>query len=72
MLCQPIRRGAGEVPRMSMTLNALLSSREIKLLIFGADKWHVYAEAMTRKSDHQPVSHILHQRNVPVSLYWAP
>lgn len=72
MLCHPIRRGDGETPRMTMTLNALLGSHEIKLLIFGADKWQVYQQAKAGKSDSQPVSHILNQTQTPVSVYWAP
>lgn len=72
MLCHPIRRGEDETPRMTMTLNALLGSHEIKLLIFGADKWQVYTQAKAQKSDSQPVSHLLHQTQTPVSVYWAP
>lgn len=72
MLCHPIRRGEGETPRITMTLNALLKSHETKLLIFGADKWQVYQQARAEKSDSQPVSHLLHQTQTPVSIYWAP
>lgn len=71
MLCHPIRRGEGETARMTMTLQALLQSREIKLLIFGAEKWQVYEQARARKSIQQPVSHILNQTQCPVSVYWA-
>ena len=72
MLCHPIRRAAGDVPRISMTLNSLVNSEEIKLLIFGASKWEVYQQARAEKSDSQPVSHLLHQTKTPVSVYWAP
>lgn len=72
MLCHPIRRGEGETPRISMTLNALLGSREIKLLIFGAEKWQVFEQAKALKSAQQPVSHILNQTQTPISVYWAP
>jgi len=71
MLCHPIRRGESETPRMTMTLNGLLTSRKIKLLIFGADKWQIYEQARAWKSNQLPVSHILHQTKVPVALYWA-
>ncbi len=71
MLCHPIRRGAGETPRMTMTLNALLGSHEIKLLIFGEEKWQVYEQAKVQKSEHQPVSYILNQSQCPVSIYWT-
>jgi len=71
MLCHPIRRGRDETPRMTMTLNALLNAQEIKLLIFGDEKWQVYQQAKAKKSIKQPVSYILNQTNVPVSVYWA-
>ena len=70
-LCQPVRRGAGEIPRMTMTCKALLQSREIKLLIFGAEKWQIYQQARAAKSAAQPVSFILNQQKTPVSVYWA-
>ena len=72
MLCHPIRRGVGEAARMTMTLTALLSSHDVKLLIFGPDKWRVYQEAKAHKSAQQPVSYLLNQQQVPVSIYWAP
>ncbi len=71
MLCAPIRRGGDEIPRMTMTLKALLGSREIKLLIFGTEKWQVYQQARQEKTMQQPISHILHQTKTPVSVYWA-
>ncbi len=71
-LCHPIRRGEGETPRISMTRNALLNSREIKLLIYGAEKWAIFEQARQQISNHQPVSHILNQTQTPVTLYWAP
>ncbi|PCI49288.1 MAG: 6-phosphogluconolactonase [Alphaproteobacteria bacterium] len=72
MLCHPIRRGENETPRMTMTLNALLGSHEIKLLIFGEEKWQVYEQARSKKSAEQPVSYLLHQTQTPVSVYWTP
>jgi len=71
-LCHPIRRGVGEIPRMTMTRNALLGSHGIKLLIFGPEKWQVYQQAKATKSDEQPVSHLLNQTQTPLSIYWAP
>lgn len=69
--CHPIRRGAGETPRISMTRHGLLNSREIKLLIFGAEKWDVCCRAQEQVSASLPVSHILNQTQTPVSVYWA-
>jgi len=71
MLCHPIHRGQKETPRMTMTLAALLQSREIKLLISGAEKWQVYQKARAHKSLQQPVSYLLHQTQIPLSVYWA-
>jgi len=68
----PIRRGAGEVPRLSMSLASLLNAHEIKLLFFGHEKWAVYAAAIGLESMERPVSFILNQAHVPVTVYWAP
>jgi len=70
-LCQPIDRGEGETLRMSMTLNALLNAKEIKLFFFGDEKLDVYNTAKAEKNITYPVSYILHQDKVPVTLYWT-
>lgn len=69
--CHPIGRGDEEVPRMTMTLNQLLKAERVFLFFYGAEKSDVYAEALKGKTDKLPVSHILHQDKVPVTLYWA-
>lgn len=69
--CHPINRGGDEVPRMTMTLNQLLKADRIFLFFYGDEKAGVFAEALKEKTGGLPVSHILHQDKVPVTLYWA-
>ncbi len=70
-LCQPIDRGEGETLRITMTLNALLNAKEIKLFFFGDEKLDVYHTAKAEKNINHPVSYILHQDKTPVTLYWT-
>jgi len=58
-------------PRISMTLSALLQSREIILLFFGESKRRVYEEAKQGNTSY-PVEHLLAQSHVPVRVIWAP
>ena len=67
----PVRTSASPHPRISMTLSALLRSDEIVLLIFGKDKLAVYEQAEAGDKTY-PVAALIAQRDVPVSLYWAP
>lgn len=69
--CHPIDRGDAEVPRMTMTLNQLLKAERIFLFFYGDEKAGVYEDALKEKTGNLPVSHILHQDKVPVTLYWA-
>jgi len=69
--CHPIHRGAGEVPRMTMTLNQLLKADKVFILFYGVEKLAVFEEALKEKTEALPVSYILHQDKVPVTLYWA-
>jgi len=70
-ICSPIYRGDGETPRVTMTLKTLLNSREIKILMFGQKKWDVYEAAKQKYDMTLPVSYILNQTDVPVTIYWA-
>ncbi len=67
----PVRTNASPHPRISMTLGGLLQSEEILLLVFGEEKLAVYESAKTDDSNY-PIAALLHQKAVPVSLYWAP
>ena len=77
-LCVAITANASEATgelteRMSLTLFGLLQSRQLHLLITGADKLAVYQRALESRNDMLlPVSAILHQDKVPVAVYWAP
>ena len=67
-------RPAMEGPaRMSLSLPALLQSRQMILLLKGTSKWAVYRDALNDGPVLEaPVRGILHQNQVPVAVYWAP
>jgi 6-phosphogluconolactonase len=67
----PVRTGASPHPRISMTLSALLASDEILLFFFGKEKLAVYDNAHTVDKTY-PITALLEQQEIPVSLYWAP
>ena len=59
--------------RLSLTLRALLDSREILLLISGAEKRRILERALEAGSvETCPVRAILRQTEVPVTVFWAP
>jgi len=59
--------------RLSLSLPALLQSRQIILLLKGAFKWSVYQDALGDGPVIEvPIRGILHQNQVPVAVYWAP
>lgn len=59
--------------RISLTLPALLQSRQITLLIRGDSKLAVYRRALASgPTMEMPISFILHQQQVPVHVYWSP
>lgn len=70
-LCHGICRGDGEVDRMTLTLNCILNAKQVILFFYGAEKLSVFENAMTEKTDTLPVSYLLNQNKVPVTLYWA-
>jgi 6-phosphogluconolactonase len=64
-----------ETPRMSLTLQELLNSQRIVLLITGQDKWDVYQKALSDLDGDAlslPVRALLAQKRVPVQIFWAP
>jgi len=77
-LCQTITADKTEVTgeiteRMSITLQAVLQSKVIVLLIRGVDKLNTYRQALAGTDVYEmPVRAILHQSSVPVIVYWAP
>lgn len=59
--------------RVSLNLRALLDTRRIVLHIEGAAKWQIYQRARTPGSAAElPVRAVLHQKEVPVDVFWAP
>ncbi|ANX05249.1 6-phosphogluconolactonase [Immundisolibacter cernigliae] len=60
-------------PRLSLTLKALLGCRHIHLPLAGASKRAVYARALAQCDPLQlPISAVLCQSGVPVTVYLAP
>jgi 6-phosphogluconolactonase len=60
-------------PRVSLTPHALLDAHDVSLLFFGARKRQVYEAALQPGPVGQyPVRVLLHQRRVPVTVFWAP
>lgn len=59
--------------RLSLTLNGLLRSRRLIVLLTGEDKLAVFETAMAQGAmEAMPIRAILRQNSVPVELYWAP
>ena len=59
--------------RMSLTLPAILNSRQIFLHIVGQGKKHVLEKANTDgPAEELPIRFILRQKTTPLSVYWAP
>ena len=60
-------------PRLSLSLHALLNSRDLVLMISGPEKRTVLERALEDGPiEELPVRAILRQTAVPVSVFWAP
>ncbi len=70
-LCLPVHTRASDVPRLTLTLPALVRSEEVLLLFFGDEKRDVYQQAVASETAY-PVSRLLHQTRAAVSAFWAP
>jgi 6-phosphogluconolactonase len=71
--CVAVNALAAPHARMSLNLAALLDARRIVLHIEGDAKWQVYQRArMPGSVAELPVRAILHQKEVPVDVFWAP
>ena len=66
----PAGFGSPPVPRITLTLAALLQSRAIFLLIAGEAKRQVVADALAGAD--LPVRAILDQTRVPIRVFWTP
>lgn len=70
--CVACRPETAPHPRISMTLSALLDSRQLILHINGEDKRQVYNRALSgTDAAAMPVRAVLHQTRVPIHVYWA-
>jgi 6-phosphogluconolactonase len=71
--CVAVNALAAPHARVSLNLAALLDTRRIVLHIEGEAKWQVYQRARIPGSAAElPVRSILHQKEVPVDVFWAP
>ncbi|MDF1642642.1 MAG: 6-phosphogluconolactonase [Pseudomonadales bacterium] len=82
--CLLLRPASSPYPRISLTLPALLSCRQIILMICGDDKWQVYQKALgalrlevteeeiEEAVEEMPIQAFLRQDQVPVSVSWSP
>lgn len=73
IIAQPSAVTGENIERMTLTLSALLQSRQIWLLLTGETKWEIYQRA-TQATDilGLPVSAVLNQELCPVKVFWAP
>lgn len=59
--------------RLTLTLNGLLHSKRLIVLLTGEEKLAVFRTAMGDGAvEDMPIRAILRQNKVPVELYWAP
>ncbi len=71
-LCVPVPSSGSRVSRISLTVPALLRSRQLFLLFSGADKQSAYSRAKMQGDVHDvPLRAILQQDKVPVTVFWA-
>jgi len=66
----PAGLGKPPLPRVSLSLSALLSARSIFLLIAGDAKREVIARA--QGGEDLPVGRLLSQARAPVRIFWSP
>lgn len=70
--CVAVNALAAPHARVSLNVAALLDARRIILHVEGEAKWQVYQRAKAPGAQAElPVRAILHQREVPVDVYWA-
>lgn len=74
MALTPLETPAGPVvPRMTMTLSAILDAKVIILLLTGEAKLTTYETALAGDDAlAMPVRAVLRQTSTPVEVYWAP
>ncbi|MGB0866259.1 MAG: 6-phosphogluconolactonase [Granulosicoccaceae bacterium] len=70
--CMALQPASSPYPRLSMSLNTLLNSREIILLICGHDKQDTLDRAKIAHVAQAPIAAVLKQDATPVHIYWSP
>ena len=71
--CMSIIPAAAPHERMTLTLPAILNSRDIIIHITGEEKRKVYDKAVSDgPSEEMPIRYVLRQKEVPVTIYWCP
>ena len=72
-ICMAVTPAAAPYERMTLTLPAILDSREILLHITGQEKKAVLEKAQQPgPAEEMPIRFVLRQRETPVAVYWAP
>ena len=69
-----MRAPGADVPRITLTLATLLETRALYLLITGARKRELLADAQLGlgAAQHYPIRAVLLQNRVPLDVYWSP
>lgn len=70
-LCVAVATAASPVPRISLTLAALLASQRLVLLVFGDDKRAILERAADGDTT-LPVTRLLAQQSRLIEIIWAP
>ena len=72
-ICMAVRPPATPHERMTLTLPAILASRQLFLLLQGEKKKQVLARAQEVGDARQmPIRFILRQTTTPLAVYWSP
>ncbi len=72
-LCMAVAPPEAPHDRMTLTLPAILNSRQIFVHIVGEKKRRVYETAIAEESpEEMPIRAILGQKRVPVTIWWSP
>lgn len=69
-LCLAVTPKTAPYQRMSLTLNAIVASKNVFLHLTGTVKKQVLEEAINNNVDPKPIVSVINQAEV--SLYWAP
>ena len=69
----PMLAPGAEEPRITMTLQPIVTAKNLILHIEGAEKRAVYERALQDgDADELPIRHILRHPSVKLQVYWAP